>query len=457
MSKIGKYLNRVPGTGNESFPEGAGEDGLLPPEAPVDVIVPEVVSVSPAELVIAESVIDDYADVAAGEAQTFIDVDDVVEESQDLLVAVEEYKALLSIGKEQGQFNQATMAAVITGLDYVKVRLGSDPTLMVPSLEDFTSDNIADQYDLGLESIDGFLNRLNNAVTRGIFNATEGLWSSAKSKQRAELAKSITQKADSLLEDSNNTEHYTWPAGKVVVPTKGLGKAFGQAGKFPANAVQAADQDLKAVNWLLTQYPKKASEFARKIATVMVTASSAGKDKVETAITPALSLKLPGASVPPNLISGAAFIGNRQVTFTSEDAGGEGTIAKIRELDQFPINFQKTEKCEDPAELQLGKADLVKLCGIAKQYAALILKADGEWEKEVKGISQKALEIRNKSVGGLTEQSWSEGKLLDTLGDVLLGSGDHLARPFSETIDHAKRSASAILELAAKVLASAES
>lgn len=454
MSKIGKYLSRTPSTGLESFPEGA--DGLLPETTPVDVVIPDVVAVAPADVVVAEGIIEDYSDVVAEQAQAFVDVDDIVEESQDLIVAVEEFKSLLSIGKERGDFSQTTLAAVITGLDYVKTRLGNDPSMVVPSLENFTSDNIAEQYDLGLESIDGFINRLNNAVRSGILSVTEGLWSSSKSKARAELAKALVQKADSILEDANNTEHYTWPAEKLTVSGKGLGKSFGQAGKFPANVTQAADQDLKATNWLLTQYPKKAGEFSRKISAVMTVAGNAGKDKVEAALAPALALKLPGASVPANLLNGSSFIGNVQIQFLMEDSGGEGTIAKIKMLDQLPIMFVNTEKCEDPAELKMAKADLIKLCNTAKQFAALILKADAEWEKEVKGAATTAMEIRSKAVAGMTAQSWSEGKLLDTMGNVMLGSANHLARPFSDSIDHAKRSATAAIDLAARLLGCAE-
>jgi len=371
-------------------------------------VTEEVVEVAQDEATDAEEVAD--ADVEALDMAA-----DAGDEAEEAAASVEHFITVLQHGLNTKTYSPQFAATCHFEMAKMSKVLGLEKG--TPSLESYDKQTLEGYYTASLESFRGFLKRLTDVTTR-INDFIPDLIG------KGQLVNGFKKRAAAINSEADSLGAALGSAGNGSATVK-VGKDLATGGDNLVNGITA---DLRLTTAVATKGLGANQAFIKAVADVLVEATNEGGVGKTGQIVAKAAKITPAVNAYPAEAFTQLFAGGRKLVKAEGGEGGD-TRGTLKAFSKSAIPSVGSGSVEKVGEVTLTKADLGKLVGLAKAYAALANKAAdstgvaalGEL-KTVRNKTDRANGANSLITGrnaGAEATSWSEGKDLDALATNL--------------------------------------
>ena len=393
--------------GGEAGEEESGSADDVDSDDGIDYDIPDVDTETDDETV--EEAKDEAAEAVAEEEELdeeIVDTSKSVKELDEEDVAVEEFIGVLSHGIRTQKFNPQTVALAQAKLLKLSAKFGVHAPV-IPSMEDYTKDNLGAYYTNSLESFSGFLKKIRHArknfFDRFAQKMNEKIHLKAVETEIAALNKALDQQ---------------------IVRVKGLELASPVSIAVPG-PVRSSSGVLKGMTaelqWLNAVAPvfKIDQTYLESIGGILKKAIAEGDySKATDNANKALKLAMPVKKYPAECFTGSP---NVEMKFVKSEAKATGSMADdmkslaYRAIPQIESSIKPHGTGEKKAEFK--KTDLVKILQLCKVLIGLSRGTAGSVGKglvdqlNVANTSSTSKDMGDKKTGDADAQRRGEAAL----------------------------------------------
>lgn len=402
-----------------------------------------------------EDVIEEVLEEEVAEIQERLDdeiaeaeeAEQVGDELEEIQAAVEGYIEILEHGIEAKDFSPQFAYALSLALESYQDLV--DDTLVLPSLENYSKDDLEPYYVASLESLQGFLSRIGNAIANSFAKPLENMANSIRRNTNNRISKALADGAASaiaaLAEKSGD---------KVAIAIGGARRQFAIAGQFPSDVTQGVATDLRSLQLLGSKYLEEAVAYNKKLLDLVAKLDTATENEVIKVLDTIYQIKPPATVIPQDLLSGKGLIGNRQVRFEEKERGAT-IYESVRGLKKTKPPRIKRMRVKSPKveTLELSRSQIKALLESVKAYARLIDNINSFADKELSGLLRSVR--RNTGPGAYakwSDKSWAVQKQQDELIQILRRAPRYITGLGTDTMQLTYQNAVTTLTLARRAI-----
>lgn len=367
---------------------------------------------------------EDEAEEAAEEDEELedeiIDTSKSIDELEGEEASVEEFIQVLALGCQRKSFNVQTVALAQSKLQSLSKRFGRYSPV-IPSMEDYTAQNLDSYYTNSLESFSSFLKKIRHVRDSFIDDFAKSMNDKMHLKAVETQIAAINTACDVQI---NRMKDLTLE-GKVSVSVPAAIRGSG-------GVVKAVTKELSFLNDFAGIFAHD-SKFLTSLVGLLSQAVKEG-DAVKSTSTIQKALKLP---LPVKSYPASVFSGSELTTFALSKSGKAATgsmVADMKTLGDRAIpthrgDVDKEIKLDDDdrgeAKQEVTKADLVKMLRLAKVIIGLSRGTAGISGKKIvesMDLTNRAKTERNQSdtKSGDKSSQGDNGKAMDNMVKALL-------------------------------------
>ncbi|QBJ02637.1 virion structural protein [Pseudomonas phage Psa21] len=382
-------------TSEEEETEAGSEETDSAEDDGVDIDIPDV-DVETDEDDVAEAE-EEAAEALAEDEELedeIVDTSKSVDELDEDTASVEEFIGVLQHGIRTKRFNAQTVALAQSKLQKLSGKWQSESPV-IPSMEDYSEQNLAEYYTNSLESFSSFLKKIKHVRDQFLDNFAKKMNDKIHLKAVETEIAAINKALDVQIVRIKGLELTEAATVKVPAPLRGEGG--------PVKAVTAELQWLGEVANVFSHDKK----WFEGVAGLLATAVKEGDALKSTAtINKALKLPLPVKSYPAGVFSGSQLT---TFNFEKSDKKATGSMAEdMASLADRAIpeaNGHAVATGKGPETVTLKKTDLVKMLQLAKVLIGL---SRGTAGAAGKGIVD-TIDIVNRSKSELNQKDAKTG------------------------------------------------
>jgi hypothetical protein len=322
-----------------------------------------------------------------------VDTSKSVEELEDEEVAVEEFIGVLQHGIRTKRFNAQTVALAQSKLQRLCGKF-QEESPVIPSMEDYSEQNLGEYYTNSLESFSSFLKKIKHARDSFMDNFAKKMNDKIHLKAVETYVAGINKALDVQIIRVKDLELKEAATVKVPAPIRGEGG--------PLKAVTAELQWLGEVANVFSHDRKWLEGVAGQLSAAVKEGDAL---KSTSTINKALKLPLPVKSYPASVFTGSSLS-----AFTFNKAEKKATGSLVEDMSTLgdraiPAASGGAGKGSGPDSVTMKKADLVKALQLAKVLIGL---SRGTAGAAGKGIVE-TIDVVNRSKSELNQKDAKSG------------------------------------------------